>query len=224
MPAPALREAPRRKVLSWPTMTWALAAAAALLVVGVIAYNAVSRRDAGSQTAKSQPEPAPAQTTAPQAQPGPPAVTASSLADLALPAFVAPNLRGDNEDAAFQTGMKAYAGGDCTAAVAELAKVAAESRDLKAAEFYRGACEMHGGDLKAAAATLRKVADAGDSAEQESALYYLAQVELANNDAAAAHRTLQRTIALRGDLEQKASAQDRRIAEMLHGSAQPSTR
>ena len=63
---------------------------------------------------------------------------------------------------------------------------------------------MHGGELAAAQATLRKVDAAGDSPQQEAALYYLAQVALARQDSTAARHYLARTISLHGDFEQQA--------------------
>jgi len=49
---------------------------------------------------------------------------------------------------------------------------------------------MHQGDLDGAAKSLRGVSGAGDSPEQEAALYYQAQIWLARNDAASAQKFL----------------------------------
>jgi len=203
---PIAVETARPRLLSWPV--WAMAAAAAvLLTVGAVTYREVFSHPAQPSVAQKQPDPpAPAPQPANSVR-----AKASQLADLALPAFIAPNLRGASEDAHYQAGMKAYAQGRCPAAVAELAKVPAQDANARTAAFYVGACQMHMGNLAAAAVTLHSVAAQGDSPQQESALYYLAQVALARNDAGTAHRLLQHTIALQGDLEARARAEDRKI-------------
>lgn len=218
LPAAAIPEVSRKRiVLGWPAMTWAIGSAvAALLVIGAFVYRGGGRDRQPAQVAQNvAPAPNAATTAATAPAPAPaPAVNAKQLADLALPAFVAANLRGEADEPRFQDGMKAYSRGDCADAVPALEEVPAESRDARAAQFYKGVCQMHSGNLTAAAATLRALADAGDSPQQEAAYYYLAQVALARNDAAGAHRLLQRTIALRGDLEREASAQDRKVIEI----------
>jgi hypothetical protein len=96
-----------------------------------------------------------------------------------------------------------------------LAQVPAENSEARAAEFYSGACQMRLGDFATASGLLRKVADAGDSPQQEAALYDLAQIALAGNDPVTAHAYLLRTISLRGDLEGRAREQDGRITELV---------
>jgi len=211
-------DAPARRRLSiLPARTWALGAAAAILLfAAVFSFRALNL---GPQRAPV------AQSTPPSTSPANPATSAhgassasirpSQLADLALPPFVAPNLRGAQEDAQFESGMKDYAKSDCRDAVAELAKVPAQSEDSRAARFYCAACEMRLGNLAEAASQMRTVAAAGDSPQQESALYYEAQIALANDDPAAAHHYLVQTIALQGDLEQKARDEDRKVHEFL---------
>jgi hypothetical protein len=211
--------APTRRVMSWPVRFWALGAAAAILVVGAVTYRVEMRQPAGPAVAHSAPlAPVPAPTPAAGQPAG--GVKATEIADLVPPAFVAPNLRGDSEDAHFQEGMSAYGRGDCTGAVPSLTQVPAESRDSRAAEFYAGVCLMHVGDLTAASASLRKVAGAGDSPQQESAYYYLAQVALAHNDPASGHKLLLRTIALKGDLERKAMVEDRKVLAIVDSDRQ----
>jgi hypothetical protein len=235
MPAAADEELARRKsLLGWPRMSWALAAAAAVLLFAVVfsyrALHSVPGQMQASSTASGTapaaappavPSAAPAAALAPAPAPrirtsGP---TASALADLSLPAFVAPNLRGAAEDEQFDAGMKAYSNGDCRSALDDLAKVPAESKDRRAADFYSAACAMHLGDLKAAAAGMHSVESAGDSPQQESALYYEAQIALANDNPAAAHRYLVQTIALQGDLERRARSEDRKVRELVSEQA-----
>jgi hypothetical protein len=139
----------------------------------------------------------------------------SQLADLALPPYLASNLRGESKDARFEAGMKEYANGNCRGALVALSQVPAESTEARAAKFYSGACQMRLGDFASATGVLRKIADAGDSPQQEAALYGLAQIALAGNYPATAHAYLLRTISLRGDLEQRAREQDRQIAKLI---------
>lgn len=215
VPAPAFAKPQPRGLPAWPRMTWAIgSAAAALLLIG-ITYRLVAHKDAGPATARTAPAPAPAVQPAAPSATQPPAADATQLADLELPAYAAANLRGDGEDANFTAGMKAYSRSNCAAALPALARVAADSPDSRAARFYRGVCQMHTGDLSAAAAALRSVADEGDSPQQESAYYYLAQVALKRNDPGTAHRFLLETIALKGDLERRAGAEDRKVLDWV---------
>ena len=219
LPTPATRRA-----LAWPARIWALGALAALLVVSVAGYRIFEsgRTRPGFATTAQEPLKLnlPPQTEPEKPQEAgatPPAhaqVTASQLADLALPAFVAPNLRGSSEDARFLEGMKAYSSGDCAGAVTALAAVPAAGAQARAARFYSGACEMHLGNLVAATANLRTVAEAGDSPEQEAALYYLAQTALLGNDVPHARIWLRQTVELHGDFERRAKAALARIGAL----------
>jgi len=226
MPPPVFEQPTRRKFLNWRTATWAIGSAAAALLVVFFAHRMLSgnpgepsgRAQVTTPAAVPQPaRPADAGKAARPADAGESAAKPMELADLSLPVFVAPNLRGVDERGWFQAGMKAYSAGDCAGTLKALNRVAVESRDGLAAEFYSGACRMHDGDLNGAAGTFRAVAEAGDSAQQEAAYYYLAQVELAENDAAAAHRALLKTVTLRGDLERKARAEDRKVLALIDG-------
>lgn len=185
-----------RRAIPWPALG-ALAAAAVVLVASLLGYQAWRNRVAAT-AAHSQP----AAPSAPAAQAGP-----QQLADLALPPYAAPRLRGDNENSAFRAGMAAYAKGDCSAAAGKLAQVPAGDADGPAAEFYSGVCLAHLGRLDAAGAALGRVAEDNDSPEQEAARYYLAQIALARGDASLARAELKRVIAMRGDFEQRALSQ-----------------
>ena len=203
-----------RTPFGWPSRVWALGAVAALLVVGVFTYRMVVNQGAQPAVAHSTPAPAPVATPA-AAQAAPAAARASQLADLAMPAFVASSLRGASQDAHFEAGMNAYLKDNCRAAVADLAQVPAAAREARAAQFYLGVCQMHVGRRSAAAAALGSVAQAGDSPQQEAALYYMAQIALVNNDPARAHGYLRQTIALSGDLRARARAQDSQVKALI---------
>ncbi len=134
--------------------------------------------------------------------------SAAALADLALPAFQLVHLRGDDSEPAFDSAMLAYQHHDCANATPALAGIPATSRNATAARFYSGACQLSLGHYDQASALLTPIADGPDSPQQESARYTLAQVALARNNPALAHTWLTRTLALRGDLESRARAQD----------------
>jgi TolA-binding protein len=213
---------PRQKNLAaWPVVRrWAWGAIAALLVLGVYVYHLNQSRPAqpvvaqGSSPASPQ-IPPPATTQPGSASSSASSIQPSQLADLVLPAFTAPHLRGESGDEHFQAGMAAYSKGDCKGALSALAQVPATADEARPAQFYTGACQMRSGEFSAAGTNLKAVADAGDSPQQESALYYLAQISLAQNDPAAAHRLLLETIALHGDLERRARDQDRKVTALI---------
>jgi len=134
-----LRNLPKAPI-PWPIRFAAFGAIAALLFLGFLGYRA---RHQPTQPSVASAPVAPAPNAAPSApsKPSSPASpTLSSLADLTLPAFQAPNLRGQSGDAHFESGMKAYTGHDCPTAVKSLARVPAADEDSLAARFYSGVC------------------------------------------------------------------------------------
>jgi hypothetical protein len=197
-----LRMILRKKPLAWPIR---LGAIAAILLIGFLGYRIVSRQANPPGTA-ANPTPPAAQATVPTTSNSTPLASPAlaQLADLTLPAYQPSNLRGAGEDSAFTAGMKAYAKDDCPGAVSSLAQVRAPNGDSLEASFYTGVCLMHEQKLSAAHDKLQQVARAGDSPEQEAALYYLAQVALARNDAVAARHALALTVSLHGDFERRA--------------------
>jgi TolA-binding protein len=194
---------PAKAPIPWPVRVAALMAIAAMLVVGFITFR-VKRASPAQQAVAAGPV-APAAKPAPQ--PSLAAAAVSRLADLTLPAFQARTLRGQNGDPNFDSGMKAYTSQDCPGAVKALAQVPSHDEDSLAARFFMGVCQMRDGDLGAASKSLGSVANAGDSPQQEAALYYLAQVALERNDADAARHYLARTVSLHGDFESRARAE-----------------
>jgi anti-sigma factor RsiW len=201
---------PRKAVkapIPWPVRASALTAIAAMLVLGFFGLKALHRP---AQPVVATVPSAPPVPAGRPSQPAPPTLAssaASRLADLTLPAFRMPNLRGQSGDPHFAAGMKAYTLQDCASVVKTLSQVPAQDEDSLAAQFYMGVCQMHLGDLGAASRTLEHVSNAGDSPQQEAALYYLAQGSLERNDADAARHYLSRTVSLHGDFERRARAQ-----------------
>lgn len=195
---------PLKRPIAWPIQFAALGAIAAMLMVSLVVLRA--RREAHQQ-ATAAAQPAPQQPVSPAQAPSAAPAAVTQLADLALPAFLASNLRGESRNPDFEAGMKAYAERDCVGAVNALARVPAEDDDARAARFYSGVCQMHAGDLAGASQRLRSIAAAGDSPQQEAAYYYLAQIALAGNDPPAARGYLTHAVRLRGDFEARARAE-----------------
>lgn len=196
---------PPRRVLNWPQFTVGFGALAAALIVGVITLRMVQLRTGPAQTnAVVQPGSPPA---SPQAAGGEPATQLAQLADLRLPAYQAPTLRGAGAPSEFEQAMKLYNAGNCAGAIKRLSQVDAQSPDALAARFYTGLCQMHAGDLADSSKVLHQVAAAPDSPQQEAAWYYLAQIALAKSDAALARKDLARVVSLHGDLEHRARAE-----------------
>jgi hypothetical protein len=202
----------------WPARAFALGAIAAALIAAIVGYQTIVNRSSHPVVAKAPvkaPAPAPQHVASEK-----PNVLASQLADLALPAFVAPSLRGESEDPRFESGMKAYTKGNCRQAIADLTQVPPDDREGRASLFYSGVCQMHLGNMPAASVLLGKVAGAGDSPQQEAALYYLAQISLEGNDPVRAHRYLVHIVSLRGDLEHRARTEDRQVTELIARQSQ----
>ena len=130
----------------------------------------------------------------------------SKLADMTLPPFSTKTLRGQ-EEPHFEAGMKAYASLDCRTAAIALTEVPAQDERAVAARLYTGVCQMHDGDLASAAQSLRGVANAGDSPQQEAALYYLAQIDLLGNNVTGARDYLAQAIKLHGEFEARARSE-----------------
>ncbi|MGA3048348.1 MAG: zf-HC2 domain-containing protein [Terracidiphilus sp.] len=193
--------------IPWPVRGSALAALAAMMIIGFLGFR-VLYRPAGPSVAKVPSVSAPGSGNSLKSDAASLASsTMSRLADLTLPAFQPPNLRGQNGDPHFSAGMKAYNRLDCRSAVDILSQVPAQDDDSLAAQFYIGVCQMQLKELAAASSSLRNVDSAGDSPQQEAALYYLAQIALARNDSTTARHYLARTISLRGDFLVRARAE-----------------
>ena len=230
------RQSFRGRILAFPVPMAVLASLAAALLVGAVlvgiqrsspvlqpGHHAASLNAA----AKAQPQPAgnvhsdakddsqaaakSRGTGAPAVQVGPPETELASLADMHLPGYQQPQLRGeetaDSDHAQFLSGMQAYAQGDCGGALRALAQVPATASDGLAAKLYSGLCQFQGRELEAAQTSLTAVIDAGDTPELETAEYFLAQTRLLRGDAQGAKDWLTRTIALHGDYEERAQKQ-----------------
>lgn len=219
-------EAKRKSIFRLSQYAWLVAGACLLIVAGVFLYHGHQLNNESSDLAVNGAAPAPGHTST--AQTGPANATApakveqksstvvdvTQLADLVMPVYSPHTLRGENVDAKMTSGMAAYQRGDYGTAAAELGQVRAGSEDSRAAHFYRGVSQLHIGELDAAHATLLTVAYAGESPEQEGALYALAQVALAQNNPTLAQSYLAKTIALQGALEKKAREQSARLATL----------
>jgi hypothetical protein len=138
-------------------------------------------------------------------------VELASLVDLRIPGYQQPQLRGgelaDTGHVEFSAGMVAYTQGDCASALKRLAKVPATASDGVAARLYSGLCQLKGREVERAGASFTKVIAAGDTPQLETAEYFLTQTRLLRGDAAGAANWLNKTIALRGDYEERAEKQ-----------------
>ena len=190
-----------------------LAAAACLLAAAYFAVEKESWRPAPEQVAHMQDTPSP---ISPMAGPASDSLQVTNLADLSLPAYRTEILRGGGVEGLFAAGMQAYSDGNCTAAVNRLAQVPDTSDKADISRFYLGACQLQLGELAGARKSLEKVAANRESPRLEGALYLLAQISLKSDDPAGAHRYLLQTIALKGDFEARARAEDAKVSKLLH--------
>jgi anti-sigma factor RsiW len=237
-PSPNTQEQGRGgRLLMFPArkMVWGSMAAALILgtvLVGIRQAGHISSlgHDGAGSTASAKPqaaapnggEPNPSaesKTAVPSAGNGAATgqnIELASLADLRMPGYQQPQLRGegaaDTDHVEFLTGMRAYAQGDCDSALEHLAVVPATASNGVAAQMYSGLCQLKGRELDQAQASFEKVAAAGDTPELETAEYFLAQTRLLRGDAAGATKWLNKTITLRGDYEERAQKQLARLA------------
>jgi len=181
--------------------------------------NGTSNVAPGSQTASS-----PGKTSVgngPADSNQPPDTEIASLADLHFPAYQISQLRGadstSNADAAphaaFASGMKLYAQGDCRRALTHLTAVPFATADGISAALYSGLCQLKQHALDQAQASFKRIVDAGDTPQLETAEYFLAQTSLLRGDKDGAKTWLASTIALRGDYEDRARNQRARLLE-----------
>jgi TolA-binding protein len=200
---------------------WAMfaAVAAAILVVAIV-FNWEERgprpapHSVASQPLSKQNEtatPLPEQPATAEALKPAQKIELASLADPKLPPFHATQVRGASEDEQFDTGMRAYVANDCKAALDQLKRVPRDSARADAAALYLGTCSYKLRDFAAARTALGPVANNPESPLSESAIYYLAQVELAQNNLTSAQRWLNKVLELRGDYEARARAQLRKL-------------
>jgi len=146
--------------------------------------------------------------------PTPEPVTLASLGRFDPPSYEPRRLRGaDEAQRRFAAGMDAYVRGDWAAALPDLAEAERLDPSAPAPAFFAGICRTLEGDAEAGALTLGRVADLGETAYLEDALFYLAKARLLDSDAAGARDALERLAALNG--ERAAGA--RALLERLDG-------
>ncbi|WP_263351974.1 hypothetical protein [Acidicapsa acidisoli] len=136
----------------------------------------------------------------------------AALADLRLPEYQQPQLRGEEPPIAdheeFLTGMQAYSKGDCADALSNLARVPVGAADGVAARLYTGLCQFKERTLGDAQTSFSAVIAAGDTPQLETAQYFLAQTRMLDGDSVGARKSLNQTIALHGDYEERAQKQE----------------
>lgn len=194
---------------------WPLLAGAVVLVLLVLgAYFGWQRyspqgNETGGQSANGA-YPLPTEAHAPGSS-----AALAQMADLSLPVYSAPTPTKEKINIHFLRGMNAYNSGDCDKADKELSLVLPPSPHSNSANFYDGVCLFHQGRSDDAFAKLSLVIAAGDTPEKESAIYELAQVELSRNHLDEAHNDLVQTIALRGEHESRARAEDAKLLPLI---------
>jgi tetratricopeptide (TPR) repeat protein len=213
---------PVRQVSAGRRWIWRLAGAAAAIAIGLVGFKVMQHPVAPPVLTARTPLLAQA-SVAPKPMEKARSVTAERLVDLTAPAYAAINLRGEYRDKSMISGMEAYQKSRYGEAVADLAQVPEKSLDGPAARFYMGASQMLQNQLDQASATFSSIAEAGDSPEQEGALYYLAQIALRRNQVAQARMYLSRTEALHGDFEVRARQQLRKLKEPAAVETAPAT-
>lgn len=203
-------------------VAFAIAGAAILIISAAVHWrtgNAQLSRRNGVVQVPGESKVTPPLAVVPQpGQPEPPAPKAATnpaklalLADKSLPPFHPTQVRGASVDEHFESGMRAYVANDCATAVDDLKRVPRASDRAEPALLYSGACHYLLRNYNAARESLVQLANNQDSPLSEVARYYLAQVELAQDNRARAQRWLDEVIALHGDYEARARAQLRAI-------------
>jgi tetratricopeptide (TPR) repeat protein len=191
---------------AWP-VRWQLGVAMAtvlLVAAGALWRYSLRPGRLPSETANTQSIPAP--RSVPPSPVPTPEVAPQTVAELELPPYAPPRLRGASApDEHFSRGMSAYQAGNCAAAAAQLRQVVSSSPQWDGAEFYRAVCLLKLGDASGASAALRLSAHS-DSAYQEAAHYYLAQADIALGKSDQAVKLLRQLVSAKGDYADRAAA------------------
>jgi Putative zinc-finger len=201
------------------------ALAAAVLIAAVLTgvflkqsgtFDSDATAENGGRTTATPNQKAVSQPIAPVNQatkdgPAVPETEIASLADVHLPGYQPGQLRdaesSDSGHLEFAAGMASYAKGDCRGALTHLARTPAGSEDALSAGLYSGICHFDQRAFDQAQASFKHVIAAGDTPQLETAEYFQAQTQILKNDAAGARNWLTRTVALKGDYEQRARQQ-----------------
>jgi tetratricopeptide (TPR) repeat protein len=135
------------------------------------------------------------------------------LAQLTPPPAIASVLRSENaeENPHRAQAFELYRSGDYKGAAERFENVVRDDAEDALAAFYLGVAWMQEQGFERAIKALALAAEAGHGLLQERALWYLANAQLATEDARSARETLQRLIALEGDYLLNAVAKVREI-------------
>jgi tetratricopeptide (TPR) repeat protein len=196
---------PARASLGWIwNWKWALTPMLAALLVAV-SVSVLQRATPPSEPGLPTGRPAGASRTT---RPAPPSAS-PSLAELGRfqpPTFAPTSVRGvqDAATARFRDGMKHYANSDYRGALPGLRAAAQLDPDASHATFFLGVCYVLTGQREEGIRALRQTIGVGDSPYLEEAHFYLAKAFLQNDDPVRARQEVERTIRLRGALENEA--------------------
>ncbi len=199
---PGARRKRRRRNHRAPKYGWLGAAAAVMAAVAGLTVALMQRRPVDSKPAV-----APLAGNPPaEKSPAPPAqaldhAAIGRLARVEPPLFVAPTLRGKDDDAArrFRQAMEPYGRQDYRQAILELRLAAPLDRKAPEPHFYLGVCELVLGQTDDALSDLREVVALGETPYLEEAHFFLAKALLAKEDLRGATEELYVTIRLAGD-------------------------
>ena len=222
---PARATAAVRSPSRWYSPSFAVAAAAAVLVISLIGWRMLSVEHPAkpSMAQAPQPVPSPAQATPSPSQPataGPvePQLIASNsdLGSIVALPYRPSVLRGANEDASqrFQKAMASYQDGDYRKAVANLSTIPVAvpgSGNVEdyvtdaGVQMYLGVSQLMLNQNADAVRSLRRAGSYGDTPYLESAGFFLAKALIRQKQYAAATVELERTIQLNGDRQAEAT-------------------
>jgi tetratricopeptide (TPR) repeat protein len=140
------------------------------------------------------------------AQAPPAEVSLAELRRFQPPTYSATSLRGIRDDATvrFREEMKHYAVGDYRGAIPGLRAAARLDPEAGHASFFLGISCVLTGQREEGIRALRQTIGVRDSPYLEEAHFYLAKAFLQNNDPVRARQEVERTIRLRGALENEA--------------------
>lgn len=135
------------------------------------------------------------------------------LARLEPPPYIAPALRGTEDEAAerFRTGMRYYQEGQYARAIPELRAAAGLKSESAQARFFLGISLLLTGQSDEGIVELKAAESLGDPAYLEEARFFLAKAYLAKSDVAAAKEKLRQVVEANGRMRDEAADLLRRM-------------
>jgi tetratricopeptide (TPR) repeat protein len=131
----------------------------------------------------------------------------SLLARLEPPPYIAPALRGTEDEAAerFRAGMKRYQEGEYAGAIPELRDAAGLKSDSAQIRFFLGICFLLSGRLNEGIEELKVAESLGDPDYLEESRFFLAKAFLGKADIGAASEKLRQVVESNGRMKDEAA-------------------